>query len=136
MTCFDLGIFLSCTRSGDFSPSLGEARGDGSSVSFSTEERGETDGDADPSDNEVAADVSLAESSNSSSELVPLSSAASFLTFERPRRRPFGVSSESSDRDMPTTARVEDHVLLISSLFGTGIDGERPLGVSTSVVEI
>ena len=132
-TCFARGIGRSCTRRGD---AAGGCFGDGRG-SFSTDERGDADGDAegDASESEVGADVSDALSSYSSSELEPVSSAApSFLPFRRPRRGPFGVSSESSESDIPTTARVDDHVLFRSS-FATGAAGWRS-GSSASVVEI
>ena len=112
---------------------MGDVRGDGGFVSdsFSTDDLGDTDGEAEPSDMDVGADVSLAESSKSSSELVPLSSTPSFRSALRLRPRRFGVRRESSDNDTPTMARVDDQVCANGFLDTTG-----PSGVSGSVVDI
>ena len=145
-TCFARGIGRSCTRRFSCVTCAcwgGECEGEAGEGRRSADERADADGEgererAEPSETDVAADVSLALSSYSSSELDPPLSS-SFLPpspppLRRPRRRPLGVSSESSESDMPTTARVDDHVLLMSSL-NAGAGGCTSAG-SVSVVEI
>ena len=88
------------------------------SDSFSTDDRGDTDGDgeAERSEREVGAEVSLVESSKSSSELLPLFSAPSCFNCFFARRLVLGVRSESSESEIPIMARVDDQVWDSTSL--------------------